>query len=53
MLELTRRHLVLSAAGATAAFGLTGPITIIDAALAQKAPEAGKGAKSSRSATSR
>ena len=45
MYELNRRNIVLSAAGAAAAFGLAKPITFIDAALAQKAPEAGKGFK--------
>jgi glyoxylase-like metal-dependent hydrolase (beta-lactamase superfamily II) len=45
MIEFNRRNIVLSAAGAAAAFGLTKHITFIDAALAQKAPEAGKGFK--------
>ena len=45
MLEYSRRNLIVTAAGAAAAFGLTKHLTIIDAALAQKAPEAGKGFK--------
>ena len=45
MLQMSRRHLFLSAAGAAAAFGLSRRVTFIDAALAQKAPDAGKGFK--------
>lgn len=45
MLEINRRNLVLSAAGAAATFGLARHVTLIDAAHAQKAPDAGKGFK--------
>jgi glyoxylase-like metal-dependent hydrolase (beta-lactamase superfamily II) len=45
MKHVSRRDVVIGAAGATAAFGLTKPVTLIDSALAQKAPEAGKGFK--------
>jgi glyoxylase-like metal-dependent hydrolase (beta-lactamase superfamily II) len=45
MLSLSRRNVILSAAGAAAAFGLSRPVTFIDAAQAQ-APGAGQGFKS-------
>lgn len=45
MIELSRRNLILSAAGAAAALSLARPVTFIDAALAQKAPDAGAGFK--------
>lgn len=45
MLQMSRRHLFMSAAGAAAAFALSRHVTFIDAALAQKGPEAGKGFK--------
>ena len=45
MFEVSRRHLVLSAAAA-GAIGLSRPLAFIGDALAQKAPEAGKGVKS-------
>jgi glyoxylase-like metal-dependent hydrolase (beta-lactamase superfamily II) len=45
MHQLSRRHVVLSAAGAAAAFGLSRPLAFIDAALAQKAPAPGQGVK--------
>lgn len=45
MLEMSRRDLILSATGAGAALALPGPVAFIDAALAQKAPDAGKGFK--------
>ena len=45
MLHMSRRHVFLSAAGAAAAFGLRKHITFIDAAMAQSAPETGKGFK--------
>ena len=45
MYHLSRRNLILSAAGAGAAFSLPKPLAFIDAALAQKGPEAGKGFK--------
>jgi glyoxylase-like metal-dependent hydrolase (beta-lactamase superfamily II) len=38
MHQTSRRNIVLSAAGAFAAFGLTKPVTFIDAARAQQAP---------------
>ena len=40
MFEISRRDLVLSAAGASAAFGLSKPIAFIGAAEAQQAPAA-------------
>jgi hypothetical protein len=43
MLNLTRRNALLTAAVAGAAFGLPRPVSFIEAALAQKGPEAGKG----------
>ena len=43
MLNLTRRNALLMAACAGAAFGLPKPVSFIEAALAQKGPEAGKG----------
>ena len=43
MLDLTRRNALLTAAVAGAAFGLPKPVSFIEAALAQKGPEAGKG----------
>jgi glyoxylase-like metal-dependent hydrolase (beta-lactamase superfamily II) len=43
MLNLTRRNALLTAAVAGAAFGLPKPVSFIEAALAQKGPEAGKG----------
>ncbi|SIO63013.1 Metallo-beta-lactamase superfamily protein [Bradyrhizobium erythrophlei] len=43
MLNLTRRNALLTAACAGAAFGLPKPVSFIEAALAQKGPEAGKG----------
>jgi glyoxylase-like metal-dependent hydrolase (beta-lactamase superfamily II) len=43
MYEVTRRDLVLSAAAAAMAFGLTRHVAFIGAARAQKAPEPGKG----------
>jgi hypothetical protein len=43
MLHLTRRNALLTAACAGAAFGLPKPVSFIEAALAQKGPEAGKG----------
>jgi hypothetical protein len=43
MLNLTRRNALLTAAYAGAAFGLPKPVSFIEAALAQKGPEAGKG----------
>lgn len=42
MLNLTRRNVLLTAAVAGAAFGLPKPVSFIEAALAQKGPEAGK-----------
>ena len=41
MFEISRRDLVLSAAGAYAAFGLTRPVAFIGAALAQQQPGRG------------
>jgi len=41
--NLTRRNALLTAAVAGAAFGLPKPLSFIEAALAQKGPEAGKG----------
>src|SRR5499427_7920015 len=38
MFQVSRRNLVLGAAGACAAFGLTKPIAFIDAAMAQQTP---------------
>src|SRR5262245_1617901 len=38
MFQVSRRDLVLGAAGASVAFGLTKPITFIDAAMAQQTP---------------
>src|SRR5947209_4258037 len=46
MLNLTRRNALLTAACAGAAFGLPRPVSFIEAALAQKGPEAGKGFRS-------
>jgi glyoxylase-like metal-dependent hydrolase (beta-lactamase superfamily II) len=46
MLQQSRRNLILSAAGAATAFGLSRQMTFIDAALAQNAPGVGKGFKS-------
>jgi glyoxylase-like metal-dependent hydrolase (beta-lactamase superfamily II) len=46
MLNLTRRNALLTAAVAGAAFGLPRPVSFIEAALAQKGPEAGKGFRS-------
>jgi len=46
MLNLTRRNALLTAACAGAAFGLPKPVSFIEAALAQKGPEAGKGFRS-------
>jgi hypothetical protein len=43
MLNLTRRNALLTAACAGAAFGLPKPVSFIEAALAQKGPEANKG----------
>ncbi len=43
MLNLTRRNALLTAACAGAAFRLPRPVSFIEAALAQKGPEAGKG----------
>src|ERR1700733_7945008 len=43
MPNLTRRNALLTATCAGAAFGLPKPISFIEAALAQKGPEAGKG----------
>jgi hypothetical protein len=43
MLNLTRGNALLMAARAGAAFGLPKPLSFIEAALAQKGPEAGKG----------
>jgi hypothetical protein len=43
MLNLTRGNALLMAACAGAAFGLPKPLSFIEAALAQKGPEAGKG----------
>jgi glyoxylase-like metal-dependent hydrolase (beta-lactamase superfamily II) len=43
MTHVSRRDFTLSAAGAAAAFGLVKPVTLIGGALAQRAPEAGKG----------
>src|SRR5437899_1210765 len=43
MLNLTRRNALLMAACAGAAFGLPKPVSFIEAALAQKGPEAGQG----------
>jgi hypothetical protein len=43
MLNLTRRNALLTAACAGAAFGLPKPVSFIEATLAQKGPEAGKG----------
>src|SRR5258708_19166499 len=43
MLNLNRRNALLTAACAGAAFGLPKPVSFIEAALAQKGPEAGKG----------
>ena len=43
MLNLTRRNALLTAACAGAAFGLPKPVSFIEAALAQKGPEVGKG----------
>ena len=45
MFEMTRRNLFVSAAGAAALFGLSRHVTFIDAALAQAAPERGRGFK--------
>lgn len=45
MFELTRRNLVLSAAGSAALLGLSRQVAFIDAAHAQTAPEPGKGLK--------
>lgn len=45
MLKMSRRDLTLTAAGAAAVFGLSKPVSFIDTALAQLAPEAGKGVK--------
>src|SRR4029453_16223242 len=39
MFEISRRDLVLTAAGASAAFGLTKPIAFIGAAEAQQSPQ--------------
>src|SRR5690349_24467894 len=38
MFQVSRRDLVLGAAGASVAFGLTKPIAFIDAAMAQQTP---------------
>jgi Metallo-beta-lactamase superfamily len=46
MLSLTRRSALLTAACAGAAFGLSKPVSFIEAALAQNGPEAGKGFRS-------
>src|SRR4030081_341351 len=46
MLNLTRRNALLTAAVAGAAFGLPKPVSFIEAALAQKGPETGKGFRS-------
>jgi len=46
MLNLTRRNALLTAACAGAAFGLPKPVSFIEAALAQKGAEAGKGFRS-------
>jgi hypothetical protein len=43
MFNPTRRNALLTAACAGAAFGLPKPVSFIEAALAQKGPEAGKG----------
>jgi len=43
MLNLSRRNALLTAACAGAAFSLPRPVSFIEAALAQKGPEAGKG----------
>jgi glyoxylase-like metal-dependent hydrolase (beta-lactamase superfamily II) len=43
MISISRRDLCITAAGAAAVFGLTKPVTLIDAAHAQAAPMAGKG----------
>lgn len=43
MLNITRRNALLTAAVAGAAFGLPKPVSFIEAALAKKGPEAGKG----------
>ena len=43
MSNLTRRNALLTAACAGAAFGLPRPVSFIEAALAQKGPEVGKG----------
>lgn len=45
MFELTRRNVVLSAAGAAALLGLSRSVAFIDVAHAQTAPEPGKGVK--------
>ena len=45
MIEISRRHLFVSAAGAAALFGLSRHVTFIDGALAQTAPERGQGFK--------
>jgi hypothetical protein len=52
MLNLTRRNALLTAACAGAAFGLPKPVSFIEAALAQKGPEAGKGSGHSSSVRS-
>lgn len=41
MFEISRRDLVIGSAGVAAAFGLSGPLTLVDAAVAQKMPDAG------------
>src|SRR5438309_5083593 len=46
MLNITRRNALLKAVCAGAAFGLPKPVSFIEAAFAQKGPEAGKGFRS-------
>jgi glyoxylase-like metal-dependent hydrolase (beta-lactamase superfamily II) len=45
MIEISRRNLFISAAGAAALFGLSRHVTFIDGTLAQAAPERGRGFK--------
>jgi glyoxylase-like metal-dependent hydrolase (beta-lactamase superfamily II) len=46
MLQVSRRTVVLPAAGAAVAFGLSRPLAFVDMAVAQIAPAAGAGVKS-------
>lgn len=46
MIKVSRRDFTLTAVGAAAVFGISRPVTFIDSAWAQKAPEAGKGVSS-------